>query len=253
MDTRPIQKGNPAGLTRFQHVHAAFCLKKFADAAGNLSVKRLSTADVFQARPEDPIFCAERAWSQKAEEILMARNIEKKFFGQLKRICQGNGIQNHLAITEYFHLWSVRRAAKAYPMPATAINGIAAPEIPRSVLQRQHMEKKGYITIGDDGYVSGQDLAGVQLLIELDRRILRFGKTTWGVIKSREGDFILPDGMEPISDKRFLFPVTPDTLLVEGDRNGELSLEGVSAVNLHLLDQASKYIVAREFAACPGI
>jgi hypothetical protein len=69
----PTQRGNPWQLTIGQHVHSRWCISQFADENGLVSVLRRGQSKPFPAKPENQIFCAQRAWDETLERGLLAK------------------------------------------------------------------------------------------------------------------------------------------------------------------------------------
>jgi hypothetical protein len=70
---------NPNSLTVDQHVFPSKSIERFTDQRGRVSVHELHRAQVIRAKkPDNAIFCARRAWDQRAEAGYMKR-IEDDF------------------------------------------------------------------------------------------------------------------------------------------------------------------------------
>lgn len=60
--TEKTRPGNPNHLTLRQHVFPAKSISRFANQNGLVSVQDLVREQVFNAKPGNMIFCADRAW-----------------------------------------------------------------------------------------------------------------------------------------------------------------------------------------------
>jgi hypothetical protein len=70
--------GNPNRLTLNQHIFPTQSIKRFTNESGRVSVHDLCVNNSFSAKPDNPIFCARRAWDERAETGYMKR-IEDEF------------------------------------------------------------------------------------------------------------------------------------------------------------------------------
>jgi hypothetical protein len=110
------QKGNPHRLTVNQHIHTAHAIGKFEGADGCVEVNRVATGEIHRVHRRDRIFCARRAWDERAEKGYM-HDIEDAFHAELVRVqIGGSGARDHNAISRYHLLWALRhRYATATP------------------------------------------------------------------------------------------------------------------------------------------
>jgi hypothetical protein len=81
----------PNRLTVNQHVFPAKSIERFTDQSGNVLVHDLRRAKVFSAKPRNAIFCASRAWDERAEAGYMKR-IEAEFQIIADTIVDGNNV-----------------------------------------------------------------------------------------------------------------------------------------------------------------
>jgi hypothetical protein len=138
------QKGNPHGLAVWQHVFPASCIRRFVDNEGFVSVWRCSPGRAIRVRPDDKLFCGERAWDQRAESGYM-NEIENNFHSLAEDVVQGmktipenkSGI-----ITKFFALWTLRFNAKVAPRPDQPIVGVVGEPLSKDeeeILERNHI------------------------------------------------------------------------------------------------------------------
>ncbi|MCW3151962.1 hypothetical protein N8H69_05405 [Achromobacter spanius] len=244
MNGREIDPTNPAQLTRYQHVHAARCIKHFAGEDGKVGVCLLGVAKT-RLLPKDPVFCAKRAWSQQGESALMRDNIERRFFSQLGRAVHGYPVQDHEAVSEYFFLWQMRRIARERPIPDMKLNGITGTSL--TPLQRQRAEAKHVVTIDHDAKIGGQHATTIQILRGVDERMLQYPDLKWGVLKATSGEFIVADGY---AKPRFFFPVTPSIALMEGQRDCRIDQDSLRKMNRRSIEESRAYFFARDISKC---
>src|SRR5580692_2878660 len=106
--TRPR---NPNGLTLAQHVFPRRSLERFAGADGRVVVNDLVRARSRRAKPVDTLFCARRAWDQRAETGYM-KGIEDEFQVLADALIAGQASISSAAertvICQFFALWHMR-------------------------------------------------------------------------------------------------------------------------------------------------
>lgn len=79
------QKGNPHRITVNQHVFPRASIARFVNDNNCVSVFYIPTGKAFIVAPDNELFCAKRAWDQRAEEGYMQR-IERDFQKLVKDI-----------------------------------------------------------------------------------------------------------------------------------------------------------------------
>lgn len=91
-----------------QHVVSRRLLERFR-AGGTLLVSRRESnfESWFPASPDNPVFCATRAWDQKSERLLF-KNVEDRFHSQLDFILRTGAVSDHWSVTEYLLMWQFR-------------------------------------------------------------------------------------------------------------------------------------------------
>lgn len=241
---REVAKGNPAQLTRKQHVHAATCIKRFVGSDGKVDVVKLPS-ERLRCAPDSKIFCADRAWSQQGEAMLMNEHIERSFFEQLAFAVLGEPIQDHNAVSEYFFLWEMRRKARAHPLPDLELIGVSGSSL--SSLEQQHMEARHYITVDQKSYVGGQFLTTFKIQQGIDDRMLTNPDLKWGVVQSRSGEFLVADGYS----EALFFPVHPRIALVANQPDCFADCHSVREMNRRSIREAQAYYFARDISQCP--
>ena len=105
------RRGNPNHLTRKQHVFPLKMMEQFAES-GHVSVYFLARGEVRPAKPDNPLFCARRAWDQRTESGYMKR-IEDEFQSIVAPIINGTvsevTAEQKAAVDRMYALW-YRRA-----------------------------------------------------------------------------------------------------------------------------------------------
>lgn len=241
---REVAKSNPAKLTRNQHVHAANCIKRFAGSDGKVDVVKLPSERLRRA-PDSKIFCADRAWSQQGEAMLMSEHIEYSFFKQLDLAVNGQPIQDHNAVSEYFFLWEMRRKARAHPLPDLQLTGVSGSSL--TPIEQQQMEARHYITVDQESFVGGQFLTTFKIQQGIDERMLANPALKWGVVQSTSGEFLVADGYS----EALFFPVHPKVALVANQPDCLTNDQGVRNMNRLSILEAQAYYFARDISQCP--
>jgi hypothetical protein len=91
MNYEKPQKGNPHQLTVNQHCFPVSCIKRFANVEGKVELVRLPEGEHILAKPDAKIFCAKRAWDQRAEHMFM-NEIEGKYKNLAEEIISNNSL-----------------------------------------------------------------------------------------------------------------------------------------------------------------
>lgn len=197
--------------------------------------------------PTDPMFCAKRAWDQRAESGYM-RQIEDEFQVVADEIIAGRRSLDparQVAVSYFFSLWYQRALHRANPVADQPLRGITPVQVTED--QRECLEKKGYIVNDPAGFLPGRMLAGVVIQRDIDRMATRLEEHSWGVLVAQAGEFIVPDffGDAPI------VPVTSTICLLAGSGDTTLLIDGVRELNQLAIKYAQEYLVARDFSRCP--
>ena len=92
-------------------------------------------------------------------------------------------------------------------------------------------------------------MAGPLMLLALDRQEEALAGKRWGIIRAKEGEFVLPDSFGDF----MIMPLSPTCCLVADEDDGSVGEEGVSQINGLAKAQASIYLAARDLTRCPSI
>lgn len=239
------QKGNPHQLTVNQHIHTAHAIGKFEGADGCVEVKRVATGEIRRVHPRDGIFCARRAWDERAEKGYM-HGIEDAFHAELRRAqTGGSGSRDRKAISQYHLLWALRHAYATAALHDTVLVGVSGSNLTRE--QEETVEAKwgGFVRAG--GNVPARFDASFQIQRGIDMNIAEYEGHTWGLLHASAGEFLVAD----CYDGRMILPITP-TLCFYGDEpDRAIGREDVALVNRATVAAATNFYFAREIAACP--
>ena len=247
MKTQRPQRGNPHRLTVEQHVFPARSIERFAAADGKVSVRLRHTNKQLRLRPDNSLFCAKRAWDQRAEAGYM-KTIEDEFQTLADQITGGSARideEKSRIVSRFFALWCFRFRARHKSTPDHLVEGIAGERLSRN--EEETLEAKHVGFFRSDQTMPGRAVCGLWIQMFIDKLEADFRGIRWGIASARQGELILPDTF----DRFALVPVAPTTYLVCGSGDAELSLAQIVEINRLALQSARHYYVARDFARCP--
>lgn len=241
------QPGNPHKLTIRQHVYPRASIERFADAAGRVKVRFLADHKTVHVTPDADVFCAMRAWDQRHER-LVGKQIEDAFQGIAEEIVAGRNKldeKQHETVTYFRSLWQLRAHHRDHPVPDEIAKGVTPSNL--TLDQCEILESNHVAYVGPDGRFPGRTLAGMQIQIGMDRFAIHNAGARWGILRSKLGEFLLPDQFGEFG----YIPISPHCILAIGTGDGFLGFEKVRSYNRAANREAKRYIVARNFAACP--
>jgi hypothetical protein len=243
--TRPR---NPNRLTVNQHVFPLKTMEHFAQN-GRLSVCLIARHEVLPAKPDNSLFCARRAWDQRAEAGYMKR-IEGEFQAIVAPIIAGKAVviasEQKPAVDRMYALWYMRARYRDLEGQEIQLNDIAGHA--RTKEQEENLEKNGYMFARKGGTMPARQLNGVQLQMRTDAyaRQLAAGVTRWGIISAQSGEFIVPD-----VPSHTIIPLSPRLALVGSAPDGVIVEENLAEINRAACDASQEYFFARDFSKCP--
>jgi len=186
----PTQPRNPHELTLQQHVHSRWCISRFADGSGCVSVLRRAQPVPFPKKPEDEIFCAKRVWDQQTEAGFF-KKIEDAFHREVSESLRLGTISDHAAVTEYLAVWEVRSRLSEDPPNDVELAGPGEP--PLSKDQEEVIERKwGKFQRGTS--LPGRFFAHARAIRLVDEIMSVYGGIRWGLARVRSvPGLICPD------------------------------------------------------------
>jgi hypothetical protein len=120
------QERNRRFLTVNQHVFPAASIARFADADGRVSLHDLIRSAERRAKPDDAIFCARRAWDQRAERYM--KKIEDKFQILASKVIEGVvseiGEAENDVFNRFYALWYFRARRRTLPEQEIGLDGV---------------------------------------------------------------------------------------------------------------------------------
>ncbi len=243
--TRP---GNPNRLTINQHVFPLQTMEHFAQG-GLVTAFLMKRGKVIATKPNNPLFCASRAWDQRTEAGYMKR-IEDQFQATVDPIIDKKvgaiASEDKATIDRMFALWYMRSRYRNLEEQEIHLNGVVGDAVTKE--QEENLEKNGYLFARKGGRMPARQLNGVTLQLRIDAysRQLAAGVPRWGVISTQSGEFIVPD--VPLQT---VIPLSPRLALVNSASDGLITDQNLAELNRAASTTSREYFFARDFSKCP--
>lgn len=242
------RKKNPNRLTVYQHVYPHRSIARFADNDGWVSVHDMTRRKVRRAKPNDAIFCARRAWDQRAEAGYM-KDIEDRFQSIAEALIDGQGtissVEDKQAIERFFALWYMRSRHRELEDQTIKLNGINGDNLTKE--QEENLEAKGYLFARTGGIVPARQLNGLWLQSQIDGYTRDLSSVErWGVIQPQSGEFVITD-----TPLHMVIPLTPKLALVGNAPDGVILADNLMQINRLIVAGSQRYFLARDLSECP--
>ena len=156
--------------------------------------------------------------------------------------------QEEQIITDMYALWNIRWHWKNQPVEDQRIEGAIGVARQLSPDEQEMLEKNHITVIRPDLTISGRNLTGMQIQQNLFQARKTMRHVRWGILKSRDGEFVVPD-----NSRRLVLPVTPQICLTDQEGYRIATQHQLSAMNLQSIQESKVYYFARLFSECPGI
>jgi hypothetical protein len=242
------QKKNRHLLTVRQHVFPVASIARFANAEGRVSLQDLARSKVRLAKPDDGIFCANRAWDQRAERYM--KRIEDEFQRLASKVIEGAlaeiGESEKGVVDHFYALWHLRARRRNLPQQEIGLAGVTGGGgLTRD--QEENLEINGYSFMRPDGKFVARQVNGIQLQMLSGRYADELQRQTrWGIIRAQSGEFIVPD-----VPARLMIPLTPHLCLISGGVTGTILESNVAEINRLVRAASHEYFFARDLLSCP--
>lgn len=243
------QKSNPHKLRIKQHVLPLRSIARFADASGNVSLFDRARNKERSAKPDDDIFCAKRAWDQRAEAGYM-KSIEDAFQELADEVIAGKVTaldpEQKVKVDAFYALWKARaehRNADTNPIRFKNVTGYRWTKD----LEEQ-FEKRGVSFIREGGTMPARILHGLRIQREIDAGLDTLAGAQWGIMRAQAGHLIVPDhpGQHPV------IPLTPTLCLCWGQiGTTSLTWQHVAMINRYFNLVSHQYLFAHDLMQCP--
>jgi hypothetical protein len=243
--TRPR---NPNRLTVNQHVFPLKTMEQFAQD-GRISVHLIARGKVGPIKPNNALFCARRAWDQRAEAGYM-KQIENECQAIIAPIIDGKvGVitpEQKPIIDRMYALWYMRARFRDLEEQEIQLKGIAGDDLTKE--QEENREENGYMFARKGGKLPARQLNGVQLQMRIDAYAWQVaaGVTRWGVISAQSGEFMVPD-----VPSHTIIPLSPRLALVGSAPDGVIVEQNLAEINRAARAASQEYFFARDFSKCP--
>ncbi|WP_459176856.1 hypothetical protein [Ewingella americana] len=244
-----VQKRNPHQLVVDQHVHAAHCIRKFADEKGTVAVFDKSLSRWVQRKPDAAIFCAKRAWDQRSEKGYMI-SIETAFFNVIDNINTPLTERRHDDISRYYHLWRLRGVARDKERQNVHFNKVGGHRL--TIDEQEILEKNGYSFILENDGLLHHLASGIEIQVMLAKICHDMGNIKWGLLTARRGEFLVADyypgdsfGLEPF------IPVSPKHAFFANTLDSGIDVHQVRELNRASISSSGNYFFCRTLEKCP--
>lgn len=243
------QKGNPHKLTIDQHIFPKACIARFARENGTVQVRRKGDEQDLWLTPGNSYFCARRLWDQKAESVFM-KVIEDQYQDVARNIVAGAvttlDVAMNAAVTDMYLLWTLRHERYLNPLPDIRMN-MVEPEREMSIDTQEILEANGYVFASPDNTLASRFMTGLRFTIEMGRERQRMAGKRWGILKTTDAEFLVPDNFSAYS----VLPLSPTIALVEGHVDQQIGFHQVADINGRAVHGSRRYYFARDITRCP--
>jgi len=246
------QKGNPHKLVINQHIFPRKSISRFTNKHGMVEVFHNGLQKTLNLKPNNNLFCANRAWDQRSELGYM-KGIEDAFQSLVSRIVEREEFtlreeENRVALS-FLALWELRHSHHINPIGDVELVGIH----PGDVLAKDEeevLEKKGYI-VGNSkrskAMIESRFMAGTNIQVSIDQKCVAHQDMKWGVVRSIEGEFIVPDTFSSFA----IIPISPCIVLAGNSKNIFITQNEVGKVNRLAISSSKNYFFAKNLSHCP--
>lgn len=243
------QKGNTRRLVVDQHVFPVTSIRRFAGAGDRVDLVDGRRKMVRPAKPDDKIFCARRAWDQRADTGYM-KDIEDRFQQLAEAIVLNSDgeLEPHenAVVSGFYALWHYRSRQRSLPQEFLRAEGVTGSHLTAD--QHELLESKGVLALRSDGSLAARHINGMQIQILIGKFVAEvLQDATWGRIVSQEAEFCVPDVPE-----HGIIPINPKLCLVKGSASGIVTSANVAEINRAFISMSREYFFARDVTACPG-
>lgn len=244
------QKGNPHELTVDQHIYPRASIERFVDASG-VDLHDFKHNLQRRAKPDDHMFCADRAWGHGPESGWM-KDMEDAFQKLVGEVLSGMpGAFNEwqsATISDFYALWQARAERRHLPSQRIlAAAGVLGTRVNYTNDDLEMLEKNGISAFRGDGSISMRHIMGPRIRLDMDAILKAMSGRQWGIVTSADGEFCVPD-----VPAHGIIPLTP-TVVLDSSRLGAISRDEVVYINCLLASKSREYLFARSLKACPGL
>lgn len=243
------QKGNPHGLTINQHSFPVASIMRFAKADGCVSVYLIKQNKEISAKPDDQLFCAKRTFNQHAESGYM-KEIEDKYQVLAEAVVSWSvktiTAKERPIVTDMFAILNIRAHRRENPIEGYKIDVI---DLARHYTknEQEQLEKNHIEFIKSNFSIPDRHLSYLHGLINLIEVRKQMNDSQWGILRSSNGQFIVPDNFS----NGMILPVSP-TICFYSQRNDDvIGVDEVAEINKLAIDSSKNYFFANDLSKCP--
>jgi len=237
---------NQNKLTKKQHYHSRYCIGKFLNSNKRIEVFIRKNAEIKQVTPEAELFCAMRMWDQRAESGFML-SIENAFHEVIENPKELSE-RNHVAITEYWALWKLRfEYFHRDRREDASVTGISGDKLTKQ--QEEDIESKHAAFVREGGIIPARFSNGIQIQQAIDMISSLNRATTWGLLTSTHGDFVVSDNYSELQ----ILPISPTQILAAGHADLFISKDSLIMINRESVAASKNLYFAKSMDSCPGI
>ncbi len=232
-------KGNPHRISIRQHILSKKVIENFCDSTGSVEVKTLFNGKVYRAKPDNPIFCANRVWDQRAENGWM-KSIEDNFHNLLNFPLKISNNFDQKLISQYFALWSVRSHYNKEPMQDAQLNGILPDSLTSD--KQEIIESKHANFVDNNGKVESRFVVSFSAQRDYDIIMQSLREIKWKLLVSRSKPFVVPKHCSSI----LLLPISPCFLFAGNLNSGYVNANDVLQINRTIISEERELIFSSE-------
>jgi len=243
------QKKNPHGIIVNQHIFPVKSIERFVDNKGKVEVKLIVQNKIISLPPNDKLFCAKRCWDMRAEKGY-TKTIEDSFQELASKIVYNpdtllRETDNKIA-TDFYLLWTLRYERNSNPLPDARLIGNIGESLSKD--DEERLEKNHAIFAkGENAFVPSRFMTGLNIQMGIDIRRSQTGKVQWGVVRSIEGEFIVPESHSNYA----ILPISPNIILLGNSKNILIPRSEVININQLAISHCRTYFFARRLSSCP--
>lgn len=239
---------NPNRLTVNQHIYPRRSIARFAGDDKRVDVHDVVRCQIRRAKPQDCIFCARRAWDQRAETGYM-KDIENRFQSLAEIIISEqstiSSVEDKQVVERFFALWYMRSRYSELKNQEIKLNGISGENLTKE--EEENFEAKRYLFARTGGIVPARQLNGLWLQSQIDGYARDLSAVErWGVIQPQSGEFITTD-----TPWHMIIPLTPKLALVGNEPDGMILAETLAQLNRLAIAGSQRYFLAHDLSECP--
>ena len=241
------RRGNPNQLVCKQHVFPVRSIQRFAGADNRVAVRDLTSGRDRRAKPQDRVFCADRAWDQRAEAGYM-KEIEDNFQVVADAIINGQSAistpDQRQAVERMFALWYMRGRYRALDAQEVGLHPTTGDSHTKE--EEENLEAKGYLFARTGGRMPARQFNGLQLQRRIDDYSSALSAIErWGIVTPQAGEFLVAD-----VPTHTILPLAPKLALVGPAADGMITEENLALLNRAIRADSRRYLFARVFADC---